>query len=391
MMTASIRDTFLPFALPDIDQREIDAVGAVIASGWLTTGPKTVEFEKRFAALLGVRHAVSVNSATAAMHLALEAVGLQRGDEVITSTFTFAATAEVVRYFDAKPVFVDIDRDTLNIDPALIEAAITECTKAIIPVHVAGQACDLDAIHAIARRHNLRVIEDAAHSLPTWYKGRIIGGLSDLTSFSFYATKTLATGEGGMITTDNDEWADRCRVMRLHGMSKDAWKRYDGKSTWQYDIVAPGYKYNLTDIASALGLVQLDKLDMMYTRRVEIANTFDQAFAGHPALVTPAKSPDSTHPYHLYILRLNLEALTVDRADFIEALRAANIGASVHWIPLHMMSYYVQTYGYKPEDFPIAAEEGMRCISLPIYSRMSGGDVEDVIGAVMDIANRHAV
>ncbi len=391
MMTASIRDTFLPFALPDIDQREIDAVSAVIASGWLTTGPKTVEFEKRFAALLGVRHAVSVNSATAAMHLALEAVGLQRGDEVITSTFTFAATAEVVRYFDAKPVFVDIDRDTLNIDPALIEAAITECTKAIIPVHVAGQACDLDAIHAIARRHNLRVIEDAAHSLPTWYKGRIIGGLSDLTSFSFYATKTLATGEGGMITTDNDEWADRCRVMRLHGMSKDAWKRYDGKSTWQYDIVAPGYKYNLTDIASALGLVQLDKLDMMYTRRVEIANTFDQAFAGHPALVTPAKSPDSTHPYHLYILRLNLEALTVDRADFIEALRAANIGASVHWIPLHMMSYYVQTYGYKPEDFPIAAEEGMRCISLPIYSRMSGGDVEDVIGAVMDIANRHAV
>ncbi|MDZ4769762.1 MAG: DegT/DnrJ/EryC1/StrS family aminotransferase [Chloroflexota bacterium] len=390
-MTASIRDTFLPFALPDIDQREIDAVSAVIASGWLTTGPKTVEFEKRFAALLGVRHAVSVNSATAAMHLALEAVGLQRGDEVITSTFTFAATAEVVRYFDAKPVFVDIDRDTLNIDPALIEAAITECTKAIIPVHVAGQACDLDAIHAIARRHNLRVIEDAAHSLPTWYKGRIIGGLSDLTSFSFYATKTLATGEGGMITTDNDEWADRCRVMRLHGMSKDAWKRYDGKSTWQYDIVAPGYKYNLTDIASALGLVQLDKLDMMYTRRVEIANTFDQAFAGHPALVTPAKSPDSTHPYHLYILRLNLEALTVDRADFIEALRAANIGASVHWIPLHMMSYYVQTYGYKPEDFPIAAEEGMRCISLPIYSRMSGGDVEDVIGAVMDIANRHAV
>jgi len=251
MMTASIRDTFLPFALPDIDQREIDAVSAVIASGWLTTGPKTVEFEKRFAALLGVRHAVSVNSATAAMHLALEAVGLQRGDEVITSTFTFAATAEVVRYFDAKPVFVDIDRDTLNIDPALIEAAITECTKAIIPVHVAGQACDLDAIHAIARRHNLRVIEDAAHSLPTWYKGRIIGGLSDLTSFSFYATKTLATGEGGMITTDNDEWADRCRVMRLHGMSKDAWKRYDGKSTWQYDIMCRGIQCTLAPIFAA--------------------------------------------------------------------------------------------------------------------------------------------
>ncbi|MCK6579733.1 MAG: DegT/DnrJ/EryC1/StrS aminotransferase family protein [Anaerolineae bacterium] len=389
MTLAPIRETFLPFALPDIDQREIDAVTEVVASGWLTTGPKTVEFEKQFAAYLGVKHAVAVNSATAAMHLALEAIGLQRDDEVITSTFTFAATAEVVRYFDAKPVFVDIQRDALNIDPTLIEAAITEHTKAIIPVHVAGQAADLDAIHAVARKYNLRVIDDAAHALPTYYKGRLVGAISDLTSFSFYATKTLATGEGGMITTDNDEWADRCRVMRLHGMSKDAWKRYTGEGSWRYDIIAPGFKYNLTDIASAMGLVQLSKLESMYTRRVEIARTFDIAFEGHPALIPPAQSPDSTHPYHLYILRLNLDALTINRSQFMELLRQANIGASVHWIPLHMHSYYVQTYGYKPEDFPVAAEEGMRCISLPIYSRMSNSDVEDVVTAVRDIADRH--
>jgi perosamine synthetase len=389
MTTARIRPQLLPFALPDIDQREIDAVSAVVASGWLTTGPKTAEFERRFAERVGVKHAVSVNSATAAMHLALEAIGLARGDEVITSTFTFAATAEVVRYFDAKPVLVDIDPATLNIDVSRIEAAITPRTRAIIPVHVAGQACDLNAIHAIARQHNLRVIEDAAHSLPTWYKGRIIGGISDLTSFSFYATKTLATGEGGMITTDNDEWADRCRVMRLHGMSKDAWKRYDGKSTWRYDIIAPGFKYNLTDMASAMGLVQLDKLDAMNARRGAIAAAYDAAFAGHPALETPARIADSTHPYHLYILRLHLDALTIDRAEFIEQLRARNIGTSVHWIPLHMMRYYVETYGYQPEDFPVAAREGMRCISLPIYSKMSDEDVQDVIAAVRDVADRH--
>lgn len=386
---ASTREAFLPFALPDIDQREIDAVSEVLASGWITTGARTAEFERQFAAFLGVKHAVAVNSATAAMHLALEAIGLKRDDEVITSPFTFAATAEVVRYFDAKPVFVDIRRDTLNIDSTLIEAAVTERTRAIIPVHVAGQAADLDAIHAVARKYDLRVIEDAAHSLPTYYKGKLIGTVSDLTSFSFYSTKTLATGEGGMITTDNDEWADRCRIMRLHGMSKDAWKRYSGEGSWRYDIVAPGYKYNLTDIASALGLVQLSKLDEMYSRRANIAEVYDSAFAGHPALFPPVTSLDSTHSHHLYILRLNLDALTIDRAQFVEQLRRANIGVSVHWIPLHMHSYYVETYGYRPEDYPVAREEGMRCISLPIYSKMSNADVEDVVTAVTSIADSY--
>lgn len=385
----TIRETFLPFALPDIDHREVEAVSAVVASGWLTTGPKTVEFERRFAEYLGVKHAVAVNSATAAMHLALEAIGLKRGDEVITSTFTFAATAEVVRYFDATPVLVDIDADTLNIDPAAIEAAVTPNTRAIIPVHVAGQAADLDAVHAIARRHDLRVIEDAAHALPTRYKGRLVGGISDMTAYSFYATKTLATGEGGMITTDDDTWADRCRVMRLHGISKDAWKRYTSEGSWRYEIVAPGFKYNLTDMASALGLVQLDKLEMMNARRVAIAARYDAAFGGDPALRIPPRYAESTHPFHLYIVRLELDALTIDRAEFIAQLRARNIGASVHWIPLHMHPYYVETYGYTPESLPVAAREGMRVISLPIYSKMSDADVDSVIAAVLAVAAQH--
>lgn len=381
------RSTFLPFAKPDVDQREIDAVSEVIASGWLTTGPKTREFEATFAARVGAKHAIAVNSATAAMHLALEAAGLQAGDEVITTTMTFAATAEVVRYFNAKPVLVDIDPLTFNIDVNQIEAAITPRTKAIIPVHVGGQAADLDAVQQIADRHGLIVIEDAAHALPTEYKGRMVGSISDFTAFSFYATKTLATGEGGMITTDNDEWADRCRVMSLHGISKDAWKRYTSEGNWYYEIVAPGFKYNLTDVAAAMGLVQLSKLEQMNTRRQEIARLYDAAFSPHPALETPAVSPHSTHPYHLYILRLNSDALTIDRNEFINHLRAANIGVSVHWIPLHMHPYYRETYGYRPEDYPVAFAEYQRIISLPIYSSMSDQDVNDVIAAVTQIAD----
>lgn len=391
MHIPKIREQFLPFAKPDIGEEEIELVSEVIASGWLTTGPKTVQFENEFARYVGAKHAVSVNSATAAMHLALEAAGLKSGDEVITTTYTFAATAEVVRYFDAKPVLVDIRPDTLNIDVHQIASAITERTKAIMPVHVAGQAADLDPIHTLARQHNLTVIEDAAHALPTYYKGNMIGTLSDFTAFSFYATKTLATGEGGMITTDNDEWADRCRVMRLHGISKDAWKRYTAEGSWYYEIVAPGFKYNLTDVASALGLVQLSKVEKMNERRHEIARRYDEAFSQHPALEPPTQSPDSTHAYHLYILRLNLKQLSINRSAFIKALRDANIGVSVHWIPLHMHPYYRQTYGYKPEDYPVAYAEYQRVISLPIYSVMSDQDVDDVINAVCQIADTYKV
>ncbi|MBA3872235.1 MAG: DegT/DnrJ/EryC1/StrS family aminotransferase [Anaerolineae bacterium] len=389
-MATHIRESFLPFALPDIDQREVNAVSEVVASGWLTTGAKTVEFERRFAERIGVKHAIAVNSATAAMHLALEAIGVRTDDEVITSTFTFAATAEVVRYFNAKPVLVDIQPDTFNLDPTLVETAITPRTKAIIPVHVAGQSADLDAIQTIADKYGLNVIDDAAHALPTQYKGHTIGTISDLTAFSFYATKTLATGEGGMITTNNDEWADRCRIMRLHGISKDAWKRYSSEGSWQYDIIAPGFKYNLTDMASALGLVQLDKLDTMMARRRDIAHTYDMAFSNHPALEKPICTEYSDHAYHLYILKLKLDALTIDRATFIQTLRNRNIGVSVHWIPLHMHPYYVQTYDYRPEDYPIASDIGMRVISLPIYSKMVDMDIEDVISAVLDIAYQHA-
>jgi len=387
--TTPMRSTFLPFARPDTDQREIAAASEVISSGWLTTGPRTREFEAAFAERVGAKHAIAVNSATAAMHLALEAAGLQVGDEVITTTMTFAATAEVVRYFNAKPVLVDIDRTTLNIDAGQIEAAITPRTKAIVPVHVAGQAADLDAVHEFAQRHGLTVIEDAAHALPTVYKGRMVGAISDFTAFSFYATKTLATGEGGMITTNNDEWAERCRIMSLHGISKDAWKRYTSEGSWYYEIVAPGFKYNMTDVAAALGLVQLSKLDQMNARRQAIARAYDTAFRVHPALEPPTTSPDSTHPYHLYILRLNLDALRIDRNTFIEQLRAANIGVSVHWIPLHMHPYYRDTYGYRPDDFPVAHAEYQRMISLPIYSAMTDKDVSDVIAAVTWIADRN--
>lgn len=389
-----MRSSFLPFALPDIDDSEFSQVREALASGWITTGPKTRQFEAEFAAFVGARHAIAVNSCTAAMHLALEAVGVQRGDEVITTPYTFAASAEVVRYFDARPVLVDVNAGSFNIDVDQIEAAITSHTKAIIPVHIAGQAADLDAIYAIAQRYNLAVIEDAAHAFPTTYRGRMIGApppltLKQATCFSFYATKTIATGEGGMICTDDDEIADRCRIMALHGISKDAWKRYTAEGSWYYEIIAPGYKYNLTDVASAMGLAQLAKADRMWQRRVEIAQRYTQAFAGLPYFQTPCASGEDQHAWHLYMLRLNLPALRIDRARFIEELKQRQIGVSVHFIPLHIHPYYRDTYGYQPLDFPVAFGEFQREISLPIYSKMSNQDVKDVIDAVISIAETH--
>lgn len=382
---AAVRESFLPYALPDTDEAEIAEIAETIRSGWVTTGPKTHQFEAEFAAYVGAKHAVAVNSCTAAMHLALEAIGLQRGDEVITSPYTFAATAEVVRYFDARPVFVDVNADDLNIRPDLIEDAITERTKAIIPVHIAGLPADLDSIHQVARRHNLPVIEDAAHAFPTQYQGRMIGGLSEFTCFSFYATKTITTGEGGMICTDNDHWAERCRMMALHGISKDAWKRYTADGSWYYEIIAPGYKYNLTDIAAAMGLIQLRKAERMWQRRREIAQRYNAAFSALSQLQIPAEQSQSQHAWHLYMLRLNLEQLRLDRAQFFTELKRRNIGASVHFIPLHVHPYYRETYGYRPEDLPVAYREYQREISLPIYSKMSDGDVQDVIEAVTEV------
>jgi dTDP-4-amino-4,6-dideoxygalactose transaminase len=304
---------------------------------------------------------------------------------VITTPYTFAATAEVIRYFDARPVFVDVDAASLNMRPDLIEAAITPRTRAILPVHIAGLPAELDAIQTMARSHGLLVIEDAAHAFPTRYKGRMVGGLSDFTCFSFYATKTITTGEGGMLCTNNARWAEHCRMMSLHGISKDAWKRYTAEGSWYYEIIAPGYKYNMTDVAAAMGLAQLRKAERMRQRREAIAYAYDRAFDELPELELPLRRSDCQHSWHLYTLRLNLEQLAISRADFIEALKQRGIGVSVHFIPLHLHPYYRDTYGYKPEDFPVAYREYTREISLPIYSRMSDDDVQRVIDAVHDI------
>lgn len=398
ILNAPSRTTFLPFAQPDTDETEIAEIADAVRSGWITTGPKTRQFEQEFAAFIGAKHAIAVNSCTAAMHLALEAIGIQAGDEVITTPLTFAASAEVIRYFNAKPVFVDVDPCTLNLDAAKVEAAITPQTRVILPVHLAGLAAEMDTLIDIARKYNLQLVEDAAHALPTRYKEQLIGATlpanqlpRPITCFSFYATKTLTTGEGGMICTDNDEWADRCRIMSLHGISRDAWKRYTADGTWYYEIIAPGYKYNLTDVASAMGLAQLRKVERMWARRRDIAQRYTEAFSTLPQLHTPPDAPrDGQHAWHLYLLRLNLDQLTLNRAEFIQALKNLNIGTSVHFIPLHLHPYYRETYGYLPNDLPVAYQEYQRLVSLPIYSRMTDQDVRDVIDAVTTLVAQNS-
>ena len=384
-----MRTEFLPFSLPDIDDAEITSVEQVLRSGWLTTGPKVKEFERQFAEFIGARHAIAVNSCTAALHLALDAVGIKEGDEIVVPTLTFAATAEVVFYLKARPVLVDCCPKTLNIDPELIEKAITPRTRAIIPVHFAGQPCQMDAIRDIAQRHRLAIIEDAAHALPARYRDQLVGTIGDITCFSFYATKTITTGEGGMITTDNDEYADRMRIMSLHGISKHAWKRYTAEGSWRYDILYPGYKYNLTDIAAALGVEQLKKCFRFYETRKKMAHEFDRAFARIDALTTPFVDSVVEHAWHLYVIQLNLGRLAISRDHFIEELKHANIGTSVHFIPLHLHPFYRDTLHYDAREFPCATQVFERIISLPLYTRMKPQDQQDVIDAVQDIIDRH--
>jgi dTDP-4-amino-4,6-dideoxygalactose transaminase len=352
----------------------------------------TRRFEREFADRVGAAHAVAVNSCTAALHLALEAIGLGSDDEVITTPYTFASTAEVIRYFGARPRFVDIQSDTLNIDPEAVAAAITPRTRVLLPVHIAGHPADMDVLDQIVAANGLALVEDAAHSLPASYRGATIGsrrpslGQSpQLTCFSFYATKSMTTGEGGMICTDDGSLADRCRLMSLHGITKNAWNRYAADGSWYYEIVAPGFKYNLSDVAAAMGLAQLPKLDVMNRRRGEIASRYTEAFADMPQVETPSVRPWVEHSWHLYVLRLELERLTIDRARFVEELRARNIGTSVHFIPLHLHPYYRDTFGLKPDDFPVANREYQRALSLPIYSAMTDDDVTDVIEAVTDV------
>ncbi len=376
---------FLPFALPEIGDEEIAEVVDTLKSGWITTGPKARRFEQAFTEFLGddSLQSIAVNSATAGLHLALEALGIGPGDEVITTTHTFTATAEVVRYLGADVKLVDIDPATLNIDPAAIEAAITPRTKALLPVHYAGLAADMPAILDIAKRHGLKVVEDAAHALPTTSAGRLVGTLeSDATVFSFYANKTMTTGEGGMLVTRDPELARRARVMRLHGMSRDAFDRFTATvPSWYYEIVAPGFKYNLTDIAAALGLHQLGRSRGFQQRRAEIAAQYDAAFAGLPLVTPPKPQPGDTHAWHLYVLRL-ADELPIARDAFIEALFAAGIGCSVHYIPLHLHPYWRERYGLRAEDFPHSQRAFERMLSLPIYTRMSDADVQRVVEAV---------
>lgn len=380
-------DSFLPFALPDIGEEEIAEVVDSLRSGWLTTGPKTRIFERDFAEFLGGGiEALAVNSATAGLHLALEALGIGPGDEVITTTYTFTATAEVVRYLGAHPVLVDIDATTFNLDPRLIEKAITSRTRAIIPVHFAGLACEMKSILEIARGNNLKVLEDAAHALPTTCKGKLVGSLeSDATVFSFYATKTIATGEGGMIATRDPQVAERCRVMRLHGINRDAFDRYTSrKPAWHYEVVAPGFKYNLTDIASSIGIHQLKKARLFQQRRAELAARYDQALAEFPVLLPPGPGNGDLHSWHLYVLRLK-ESAPIGRDQLIEELSARGIGSSVHFIPLHLHPYWRDTYGLRPEQFPNAQRAYDNAISLPLYTRMSDADQARVIDALREI------
>lgn len=378
-------ERLVPFHLPDIGVEEISAVTEVLQSGWLTTGTKVKLFEERFASQVGAEHAVATNSCTAALHVALEALGVQEGDEVIVPTMTFAATAEVVAYFKATPVLVDCDPITLNLNVHALSAKMSKRTKAVIPVHFAGYPCDMDRIMEVAATRQLAVVEDAAHAFPASYFGKRVGSLGDITCFSFYATKTLTTGEGGMATTNSPMWAERMRRMTLHGITKDAWTRYSDAGSWYYEIGAPGYKYNLTDLAAAIGIEQLTKSVRFLEARRKIAAAYQAGFADLPELRLPCESPGIEHSWHLYVIHLDLHRLRISRNGFIEALKKSGVGTSVHFIPLHLHPYYRSRFGFISGDFPVASEAFERIISLPIYPRMTEADIEYVIESVRTI------
>lgn len=373
----------VPFHKPYITDVEIKEVIKSLKSSWLTMGPKTIEFEEGFKRyIFGERNkgcAVSANSCTACLHLALKAIDLNEGDEVILPTNTFIATAEVVAYFKAKPVLCDVEYKTHNIDISKIESLITSKTKAIIPVHFGGQPCDMDEILQIARKYNLYVIEDAAHALPAGYKGRKIGTLGDITCFSFYATKTLTTGEGGMATTTREDFAKTMRICRLHGIARDAWKRYTMEGDWYYEVVEQGYKYNMTDIQAALGLAQLKKLEWMWQRRKEIAERYNQAFKNKGIEILEIKADRETS-WHLYIIKVN------NRNELYQKLKERGIGTSVHFIPVHHHPYYRNTFGYQAQDYPIAEKVFKKSLSLPIYPSLSEKEQDYVIENVLRYA-----
>lgn len=379
----------IPFHRPSYDEAEIQSVGDTIRSGWITTGPRVKQFEEAFAREVGAKHALALNSGTAAMHLALEALGIKEGDEVITVPFTFVATSEVILYCKAKPVYVDCDRETMNIDAGKIEEKITAKTKAILPVHFAGQACDMEALRLIAKKHGLSLIEDAAHSFPASYKGKRIGSFGDATCFSFYATKTLSTGEGGMLVTSRDDVAQKARLLSLHGITRDAWKRYQNPGAWRYDVVALGHKYNMSDLQAAIGVEQLRKTSAFLESRRRIAAKYLEAFRSCDLLKTPVFQDFDAHAWHLFVVQLEIEKLAISRDEFMGLMGEAGIGTSVHFIPLSEHPYYKEKLGLRPENFPNSSYCARRIVSLPIYPSMTDQDAAFVCEKTLAILSKN--
>ncbi len=383
---------FLPFALPSIGEEEIREVEDTLRSGWMTTGKKVKTFEKNFRDVMGATYALAVNSGTSGLHLALECVGVKPGDRVLTTVYTFTATAEVIRYLGADPLFVDIEPDTCNMDPERVSILLKRHSniKAIMPVHFAGQACDMNTIVSLAKERNLTVVEDAAHAFPSTYNGKMVGTLGDITAFSFYVTKTLTTGEGGMVVTNNPAYAKRISTMRLHGIDQDVYDRYSaGRPSWYYEVVAPGFKYNMTDLAAAIGIHQLNKAEVFREKREEIARRYTEAFRDLPLKVPFVTRSDAKHAWHLYLIQLDLEHLAISRDTFIECMCEAGIGTSVHFIPLHLHPYWRDRYHLAPQDFPVALDVYQRAVSLPIYPAMTDENVERVVRAVRRILLEH--
>lgn len=381
-----VRQEPLIFGVPLVEQEEIDGVVQVLKSGWLGTGPKAHEFEERFKEYVGARNAIALNSCTAGMELSLLVASVGQGDEVITTAITFAATANVIVHRGAKPVFADVDNDTLNIDPGHIESKITPQTRAIMPVHYTGQPCNMDAIRDIAERHALFIIEDAAHALGAEYKGQKIGSIGDATSFSFHVHKNIITAEGGMVVTDNDEWAQKIRILKSHGMSKDAWGRAS-ESRMHYDVVFPGYKFNMPDIQAVMGLIQLGKLESYMETRQKYRKIYDEVFKQMPQIKLLQRIDDIRHSENMYVMMLELERLKIDRDEFIRCMKAENISPGVHFRAVHLHSYYRDTFGYKEGDYPVAEDASERLITLPFSPKLTEDDVQDVITAVKKIAS----
>ncbi len=385
---SALRDSFLRFAPPCIGEEEIAEVVDTLRSGWITTGPKTAQFEQEFARYLGAPGALALNSCTAGLHTALVTLGVGRGDEVITSPLTFAASANVIEHVQARPVFADVEPVTLQMDPEQVEAAVTPRTRAILVVHFGGHPANLAAIRDIAARHRLVIIEDAAHALPARHDGKLIGSGDNPVAFSFYATKNLTTGEGGMLTADPDFLA-RARTISLHGMSHDGWNRYAEGGHWFYEVRLPGFKYNMTDIQAALGLWQLRKLARHQERRRAVVAAYHAAFSGCDALQLPVERPGVEHAWHLYVLRLQPGALSIDRDQFIAELTRRRIGTSLHFIPLHLHPYYRDRYGYAAGAYPVAYANYERMLSLPLHPGLTDADLADVTEAVLDIVRAH--